>query len=87
MMESFTLVTLPSLGPAAMLMSTITTEEGIEPPLSLLEFEPLSQYCNGVLSAFNEVRLCSCLAIARQLSSAVEASLRTVVDVICRFQL
>ncbi|XP_029839680.4 conserved oligomeric Golgi complex subunit 8 [Ixodes scapularis] len=87
MMESFTLVTLPSLGPAAMLMSTITTEEGVEPPLSLLEFEPLSQYCNGVLSAFNEVRLCSCLAIARQLSSSVETSLRTIVGVICRFQL
>uniref|UniRef100_A0A131XEN5 Conserved oligomeric Golgi complex subunit 8 n=1 Tax=Hyalomma excavatum TaxID=257692 RepID=A0A131XEN5_9ACAR len=82
MMHSFTLTTLPSIAPVAMLMSTIMTQENVQPPFSLLEFEPLSQYCNAVLGAFNELRLCACLSLARETTVALDASLRTVVKII-----
>uniref|UniRef100_A0A224YZQ7 Conserved oligomeric Golgi complex subunit 8 n=1 Tax=Rhipicephalus zambeziensis TaxID=60191 RepID=A0A224YZQ7_9ACAR len=82
MMHSFTLTTLPSIAPVAMLMSTLMTQENVQPPFSLLEFEPLSQYCNAVLGAFNELRLCACLALARETTVALDSSLRTVVRII-----
>lgn len=82
MMHSFTLTTLPSMAPAAMLMSTLTAQENVQPPFSLLEFEPLSQYCNAVLGAFNELRLCACLSLARETTQALDTSLRAVVAAI-----
>ncbi|XP_050034917.2 conserved oligomeric Golgi complex subunit 8 [Dermacentor andersoni] len=82
MMHSFTLTTLPSMAPAAMLMSTLTMQENVQPPFSLLEFEPLSQYCNAVLGAFNELRLCACLSLAREMTVVLDASLRAVVNII-----
>nr|XP_037278750.1 conserved oligomeric Golgi complex subunit 8-like [Rhipicephalus microplus] len=81
-MQSFTLTTLPSTAPVEMLMSTLMTQENVQPPFSLLEFEPLSQYCNAVLGAFNELRLCACLSLARETTAALDASLRTVVRII-----
>uniref|UniRef100_G3ML85 Conserved oligomeric Golgi complex subunit 8 n=1 Tax=Amblyomma maculatum TaxID=34609 RepID=G3ML85_AMBMU len=85
MMHSFTLTTLPSMAPAAMLMSTLTTQENVQPPFSLLEFEPLSQYCNAVLSAFNELRLCACLSLVRESTLILDASLRAVVATIVAY--
>ncbi|KAH9367987.1 hypothetical protein HPB48_010092 [Haemaphysalis longicornis] len=85
MMQSFTLTTLPSMAPAAMLMSTLTAQESVQPPFSLLEFEPLSQYCNAVLGAFNELRLCACLSLAREATQALDASLRAVVATIVEY--
>uniref|UniRef100_A0A2R5LMK9 Conserved oligomeric Golgi complex subunit 8 n=1 Tax=Ornithodoros turicata TaxID=34597 RepID=A0A2R5LMK9_9ACAR len=85
MMHSFTLTNLPPVGPAAMLMSSLTAEENLGPPFSLLEFEPLSQYCNGVLTAFNELRLCACLSIAKDVTLATRRSLESVVAAITDF--
>ncbi|XP_077524937.1 conserved oligomeric Golgi complex subunit 8 isoform X1 [Amblyomma americanum] len=82
MMHSFTLTTLPSMAPAAMLMSTLTTQENVQPPFSLLEFEPLSQYCNAILSAFNELRLCACLSLVRETTLVLDGSLRAAVATI-----
>jgi len=45
------------------------------PPTILLDFYPLAAYCNDVLTAFNELRLCAPISLACDVASAVQDSL------------
>jgi len=51
------------------------TGGGLQPPSSLLEFNPLAAFCNDVLMAFNELRLCAPLTLACDVSDLVQQSL------------
>ncbi len=46
--------------------------------MSLLEFYPLAVYCNGVLSAFNELRYCVPVGSVARITSALQQSLHLV---------
>uniref|UniRef100_A0AAG5DKM5 Conserved oligomeric Golgi complex subunit 8 n=1 Tax=Anopheles atroparvus TaxID=41427 RepID=A0AAG5DKM5_ANOAO len=50
----------------------------VQPPDTLLDFEPLALYCNELLGVFNELRLCSPIALATSVTELLEASLEQV---------
>lgn len=53
-------------------------EESNAPPDSLLDFQPLAVYCNGLLNIFNEFRLCAPVAIVHPFILSLEVSLENV---------
>lgn len=55
------------------------------PPESLLDFRPLAIYCNALLNLFNELRVCSPIAIAQPFIIALEVSLENVSKAILNF--
>lgn len=55
------------------------------PPESLLDFQPLAIYCNGLLNIFNELRVCSPIAIVNTFVLALETSLENVGKTILSF--
>lgn len=58
--------------------SGLLQSDGLSPPESLLDFQPLAIYCNGILTFFNEVRLCAPVAIADTATICIQTSLETV---------
>ncbi|CAO1387687.1 unnamed protein product [Diamesa tonsa] len=52
--------------------------KGNAPPESLLDFQPLATYLNGILIIFNELKVCSPIAIGHLLVSAMNTSLEGV---------
>jgi hypothetical protein len=55
------------------------------PPQCLLEFHPLADYCNGILTAFNELRLCAPIAVADNVTNQLKESLSGVASCILAF--
>ena len=55
------------------------------PPTVLLDFFPLAAYCNDVLNAFNELRLCAPVALATEVATSLKASFLDVNRVILAF--
>ena len=53
-------------------------EENNHPPETLMDFQPLAIYCNGLLGIFNELRICSPIAIVHSFVISLEASLAAV---------
>ena len=56
-----------------------------QPPITLLDFPPLAVYVNGILYAFNQLRLCLPLSIATQLPKMLLSSLKCVANIILAF--
>ena len=54
----------------------------LAPPMVLLEHQPLAAYCNNLLSAFNELRLCAPLSLACDIADQLQASLDTAVTIV-----
>lgn len=55
------------------------------PPESLLDYQPLALYCNGLLGIFNELRICSPIAMVNTFAMSLETSLEAVCKSILRF--
>lgn len=51
------------------------TEDSIQPPDSLLEFYPLAEYLNHILTGFNALRLCPALAVVQDIIFILQSSL------------
>uniref|UniRef100_A0A182WF84 Conserved oligomeric Golgi complex subunit 8 n=1 Tax=Anopheles minimus TaxID=112268 RepID=A0A182WF84_9DIPT len=47
----------------------------VQPPETLLDFEPLAIYCNEILTIFNDLRLCAPVALATMVTELLESSL------------
>jgi hypothetical protein len=60
-------------------------EKSNNPPETLLDYQPLAIYCNGILGIFNDLRICSPIAIVNSFVMALEASLETVCKCILAF--
>ena len=63
----------------------LPVENTNSPPESLLDFRPLAIYCNALLNIFNELRICSPIAIIQPFISALEVSLESVAKCILSF--
>lgn len=82
-MQSYNLMTVTSTGTKGYNMSFQPGQ--LFPPSVLLDFQPLAMYCNHLLSAFNDLRLCAPLSLACDVNNALQNSLLAVNRVILSF--
>ena len=71
-----------------MIFTELSIHQGtgqLQPPISLLEFQPLAAYCNNILNAFNDLRLCAPLSLACNVVEQIESSLKHAVNVILQY--
>ncbi|XP_021915362.1 conserved oligomeric Golgi complex subunit 8 isoform X2 [Zootermopsis nevadensis] len=76
-MENFTLSKLPQPSLSRNVPPSQSSKQE-HPPQCLLEFHPLADYCNGILTAFNELRLCAPVAVADNVTNQLRESLSGV---------
>ncbi|KAH3831789.1 conserved oligomeric Golgi complex subunit 8-like [Dreissena polymorpha] len=83
-MRSYSL--LSGMGSVSGLPYTPSTQAGqLYPPTVLLEFTPLAAYCNDILSALNELRLCAPIAMVTSVTEALQSSYGSINKVILAF--
>ncbi|XP_019641305.1 PREDICTED: conserved oligomeric Golgi complex subunit 8-like isoform X2 [Branchiostoma belcheri] len=83
-MEAYTLVSIPGLL-SGTVMPSISQSGVVQLPMGLLEFPPLAAYCNGLLTGFNELRLCAPIGVVPELTTVLQTSLCKAADVILAF--
>nr|XP_033797910.1 conserved oligomeric Golgi complex subunit 8 isoform X2 [Geotrypetes seraphini] len=87
-MNCYTLILAPAvLGNSSVApVSVPSSHPGtLQPPMALLDFSPLACFLNGVLTAFNDLRLCCPVAVAQDVTSALEEALSQVTKIILAF--
>lgn len=78
-MNMYTLVALPSvLGGTVPPVAPSAQPGTLQPPMSLLDFQPLACFLNNILSAFNDLRLCCPVGLAQDVCSCLEDGLHQV---------
>ncbi|XP_011205616.2 conserved oligomeric Golgi complex subunit 8 [Bactrocera dorsalis] len=65
--------------------TTAQEQESYAPPETLLDFHPLASLCNGYLNALNELRLCAPIALANDVTRALQTSLEFVATKVLSF--
>ncbi|XP_077270417.1 conserved oligomeric Golgi complex subunit 8 [Temnothorax americanus] len=73
-METFTLINKTQ----RLDIKTETSVNSENPPEQLIEFYPLAEYCNGIITAFNELRLCAPVALSVLCTKLLQESLHNV---------
>lgn len=73
-MNRYTLIALPSVLGGASGNQTGT----LQPPMSLLDFQPLACFLNNILTALNDLRLCCPVGLAQDVASCLQDALNTV---------
>lgn len=86
-MNSYTLISAPPiLGTSNMPTVVPATQPGtLQPPMVLLDFPPLACFLNNILVAFNDLRLCCPVALAQDVTGALEDALAKVTKIILAF--
>uniref|UniRef100_A0A2K6SF72 Conserved oligomeric Golgi complex subunit 8 n=2 Tax=Saimiri boliviensis TaxID=27679 RepID=A0A2K6SF72_SAIBB len=86
-MNSYTLISAPAiLGSSNMPTAVPATQPGtLQPPMVLLDFPPLACFLNNILVAFNDLRLCCPVALAQDVTGALEDALAKVTKIILAF--
>jgi len=85
-MENYTLinkVAAPSIGNIAKNKQSDPTN--LSPSETLLNFQPLALYCNGVLCALNDLKHCSPVAVVNNITGCIEVSLQRVTEINLNF--
>lgn len=80
-MESFTLINKIA---ASTGYPTATLDSHL-PPETLLDYYPLAVYCNGILTALNDLRHCSPISMANDVTVVIQKSLELVSRQILNF--
>ncbi|XP_059926902.1 conserved oligomeric Golgi complex subunit 8 [Gadus macrocephalus] len=85
-MNHYTLISLPSmLGGAIPAVAPSTQPGTLQPPMSLLDFQPLACFLNHILTAFNDLRLCCPIGLAQDVGLYLEDALMKVTKLILVF--
>ena len=84
-MESYTLLGTLSAVPSSAFALASQAGGSLHPPSLLLEFNPLAMYCNNILTAFNDLRLCAPLSLACDISDQVQLSLMKACECILAY--
>lgn len=78
-MNSYTLISAPAaLGGSAGVPVPAAQPGTLQPPMVLLDFPPLACFLNGLLVAFNDLRLCCPVALAQDVTTCLEDALSEV---------
>lgn len=78
-MNLYTLIALPSvLGGTIPPMPPSSQPGTLQPPMSLLDFQPLACFLNNILAAFNDLRLCCPVGLAQDVTGCLEDALKKV---------
>lgn len=78
-MNLYTLIALPSvLGGTIPPMAPSSQPGTLQPPMSLLDFQPLACFLNNVLVSFNDLRLCCPIGLAQDVTGCLEDALEKV---------
>ena len=65
--------------------SNASTGNPFVPPMILVSYTPLAVYCNALLTAFNDLRLCCPLSTVRTIKQLLTDSLIHVRDLLCTY--
>ncbi|XP_072202466.1 conserved oligomeric Golgi complex subunit 8 isoform X2 [Excalfactoria chinensis] len=85
-MNSYTLISAPAvLGSAAAVPVPSAQPGTLQPPMVLLDFPPLACFLNGLLVAFNDLRLCCPIALAQDVAACLKDALGKVTKIILAF--
>lgn len=85
-MNLYTLISLPSvLGGTIPPVAPSTQPGTLQPPMSLLDFQPLACFLNNILTAFNDLRLCCPVGLAKDVTKCLEDALKLVTHQIVVF--
>lgn len=78
-MNLYTLIALPSvLGGTIPPVAPSIQPGTLQPPMSLLDFQPLACFLNNILTAFNDLRLCCPVGLAQDVTRCLEDALKKV---------
>uniref|UniRef100_UPI0037E94BD5 conserved oligomeric Golgi complex subunit 8 n=1 Tax=Semicossyphus pulcher TaxID=241346 RepID=UPI0037E94BD5 len=78
-MNLYTLISLPSvLGGTIPPVAPSIQPGTLQPPMSLLDFQPLACFLNNILTAFNDLRLCCPMGLAQDVTKCLEDALKLV---------
>ncbi|CAB1448804.1 unnamed protein product [Pleuronectes platessa] len=78
-MNLYTLIALPSvLGGTIPPVAPSIQPGTLQPPMSLLDFQPLACFLNNILTAFNDLRLCCPVGLAHDVTRCLEDALQKV---------
>ncbi|KAF0042679.1 hypothetical protein F2P81_004016 [Scophthalmus maximus] len=76
-MNMYTLISLPSmLGGTIPPVAPGVQPGTLQPPMSLLDFQPLACFLNHILTAFNDLRLCCPVGLAQDVTRCLEDALK-----------
>nr|XP_031361735.1 conserved oligomeric Golgi complex subunit 8 [Lonchura striata domestica] len=85
-MNSYTLISAPAVLGGTAAVPVPTAQPGtLQPPMVLLDFPPLACFLNGLLVAFNDLRLCCPIALAQDVTACLDAALGEVTKTILAF--
>ncbi|XP_054372163.1 conserved oligomeric Golgi complex subunit 8 [Molothrus ater] len=85
-MNSYTLISAPAaLGGGAGVPVPTAQPGTLQPPMVLLDFPPLACFLNGLLVAFNDLRLCCPIALAQDITACLDSALGEVTKTILAF--
>uniref|UniRef100_A0A803V1Z6 Conserved oligomeric Golgi complex subunit 8 n=1 Tax=Ficedula albicollis TaxID=59894 RepID=A0A803V1Z6_FICAL len=78
-MNSYTLISAPAVLGGSAAVPVPTAQPGtLQPPMVLLDFPPLACFLNGLLVAFNDLRLCCPIALAQDVTACLDSALGEV---------
>ncbi|NXR64963.1 COG8 protein, partial [Rhadina sibilatrix] len=78
-MNSYTLISAPAVLGGGAGVPVPTAQPGtLQPPMVLLDFPPLACFLNGLLVAFNDLRLCCPIALAQDVTACLDSALAEV---------
>ncbi|XP_067348164.1 conserved oligomeric Golgi complex subunit 8 isoform X2 [Channa argus] len=84
-MNMYTLIAMPSVLAGIPSVAPSTQPGTLQPPMSLLEFQPLACFLNNILTAFNDLRLCCPIGVVEDVTKCLEDSLKMVTHQILLF--
>lgn len=86
-MASFSLVR-PSIGShinSSLIPTPPSSADQVQPPYSLMKFSPLAELCNGLIAAFNELRMCAPVQLVEPVSAKLERTLSNCSQIMADF--
>ncbi|KAL4229576.1 conserved oligomeric Golgi complex component [Mactra antiquata] len=85
-MRSYSLLsTSGGMGGGGMSYNPVSQSGQLYPPTLLLDFYPLAAYCNDILTALNELRLCAPVAMVTEVSNTLHDSFVNINKIILAF--